>query len=265
MFLYFWQYLNLADRKGVSRELALHPVHLTPDKDGNLPPSAFVPFCSYQGNNNLRGQERSELENLSMCDEFEPIILEGQLCFSLALRKSRGKVAKSGKTNGLLLLLDPSPYQLNTTDRKARGSRTEEQSFKVFIHTLEPHTIFGPGSYGMSTLKRITVTKSFEQLPDYQKKCYVHNREECQTRKYLDQVQRECKCIPWLLQADRGKNKVKQCFCLFLSGRISLSAVQRKRTVLRNKLWKTAVVWFPVLVSMRISLMTPWSKLHRLW
>ena len=156
MFLYFWQYLNLADRKGVSRELALHPVHLTPDKDGNLPPSAFVPFCSYQGNNNLRGQERSELENLSMCDEFEPIILEGQLCFSLALRKSGGKVAKSGKTNGLLLLLDPSPYQLNTTDRKARGSRTEEQSFKVFIHTLEPHTIFGPGSYGMSTLRKKT-------------------------------------------------------------------------------------------------------------
>ena len=195
--------------ESVSRELSLHPVHLTTDDVGNLPPSALIPFCSYQGDSNLLGQERPELGNLTICDKFEPIILEGQLCFSLDLTKIKGKSAKSGKTNGLFLLLDPNPYQINTTDEKAESSRTEEQSFKVFIHTLEPHTIFGPGSYGMSTLKKMTGTKSFEQLPDRQKKCLVHNREECQTQKYLDQIKGECNCIPWTLQTDQGNNQVE--------------------------------------------------------
>ena len=31
------------------RALSLHPVHLTRDLQGNLPPSALVPFCFYQG------------------------------------------------------------------------------------------------------------------------------------------------------------------------------------------------------------------------
>lgn len=31
------------------RELSLHPVHLIRDLQGNLPPSALVPFCFYQG------------------------------------------------------------------------------------------------------------------------------------------------------------------------------------------------------------------------
>ena len=198
--------MNITDGKG---EHSLHPVHLTPDKEGNLPPSALIPFCSYQGDSNLLGQERPELGNLTICDKFEPIILEGQLCFSLDLTKIRGKSAKSGKTNGLFLLLDPNPYQINTTDEKAESSRTEEQSFKVFIHTLEPHTIFGPGSYGMSTLKKMTGTERFNQLPDHQKKCLVHNKEECQTQNYLNQVLRECNCIPWPLGTDLDKNQVK--------------------------------------------------------
>ena len=51
----------------------------------------------------------------------------------------------------------------------------------------------------MSTLKKMTGTTNFEGLPDQQKKCLLHNREECQTQKFLDQVQKEFKCMPWAL------------------------------------------------------------------
>ena len=105
-------------------------------------------------------------------------------------------------------MLDPNPYKPNTI-KNVEISRTENQTFRVYIHTLAQYSTFGPGSYGMSTLKKMTGTKSFEELPNHQKKCLVHNREECQTQKYLDQVQRECKCIPWALQNSQYKYKVQ--------------------------------------------------------
>ena len=182
---------------------------MTPDKEGNLPPSALVPFCSYQGNSSMLGQERVELANLTVCDKFEPTILDGQLCYSLDTAKLGKKPTKSGKANGIFLLLDPNPYQLYKTEKSFRLSRSQEQSFKVFIHTLAQYTTFGSGSYGMSALKKMTGTESFKKLPVKQKKCLVHNREECQTRKYLDQVQNKCKCTPWPLETQHATNQVK--------------------------------------------------------
>ena len=99
---------TLAD---VSRELSLHPVHLTPDFEGNLPPSALIPFCSYQGDSSILGQKRPELGNFTLCDKFESTIFEGQLCYSLDTAKYTQKPTKSGKRNGLFLLLDPTPNQ----------------------------------------------------------------------------------------------------------------------------------------------------------
>ncbi len=167
-----------------------------------------MPFCSYQGNSSLLGQERPELDNLSVCDNFETSILEGQLCYTLDITKLGEEPTKSGKKNGLFLLLDPNPYEPNA-DKNMKGSKTEDQSFKIFIHTLAQFSTFGPGSYGMSSLKRMIGTESFKQLPEKQKKCSVHNREDCQTKKYLDKLQTKCNCTPWALQTDPGKNQVK--------------------------------------------------------
>ena len=184
----------------------MHPIHLTPYKEGNLPPSALVPFCFYQGENTLLGRKLPEMSNITVCDRFQPIILEGQFCYSLSIAKLKDnprKQTKSEKGNGLLLLLDPKPYHLNHADKGAESSEIGSQTFKVFIHTLAQYTTFGHGSYAMNMLKKMTGTESFKQLPDYQKKCVVHNREECQTKKYLDQVKKECKCIPWALRTDK--------------------------------------------------------------
>ena len=114
-----------------------------------------------------------------------------------------------GKRKGLFLLLDPNPYQFEKNGLGVEIEENDKQSFKVFIHTLAQHTAYGPGSYGMHALKKMTGTESFLQLPDAQKKCRVHNREKCQTDKFLEQVKRNCSCVPWSLVTERTREEVK--------------------------------------------------------
>ena len=134
-----------------------------------------------------------ELGDFPTCDQFEITILDGQPCYSLDVSKKVKDPTKLGKNHGLLLLLDPFPYQ-------PMEGKMDGQSFKVYIHTVSQFTAHGPGTYSMTVLKKTTGTKKFLQLPDDRKKCSDHKREECQTQAYLDQIQRECKCVPWALK-----------------------------------------------------------------
>ena len=123
----------------------------------------------------MLGQRRPEFDNLTVCDKFEPTILEGQLCYSIdiaKLAKLENKQTKTGKSKGLFLLLDPSPYQIQDDERSVKDGRNRQQTFKVYIHTLSPFTAYGPGAFAMSTLKRMTGTASFLELPDNQKHCF---------------------------------------------------------------------------------------------
>ena len=189
---------TVTEIKNISRELSLHPVHLTPDKEGNLPPSALVPFCSYQGG--LLGQERPEIENMTMCDKFEPTILQGQLCYSLDITKTDRQKTRTGKAGGLFLLIDPNPYQMEY----GKAQKTQKpQPFKIHINTLGQYTTFEGGAYALRTLKKMTAKKSFTDLPNAKKGCQVKNIVECQNEKYLDQVKRKYSCVPWALMTNK--------------------------------------------------------------
>ena len=118
------------------------------------------------------------------------------------------KPTKAGKRNGLFLLVDPNPYQGNSSERNLEAERNDQDSFKIYIHTLAQHSAYGSGTYGMHSLKSMIGTKSFEELPESQKRCRVHNREGCQADKFLEQVQGNCSCIPWALENDTSKEKV---------------------------------------------------------
>ena len=183
--------------------MSLHPVHLIPKSEGNLPPSALVPFCSYQEDFSLLGQARPELGNITLCDKFKPTVLEGQPCYSLDAAKYIKKTTKTGQRSGLFLLVDSKPYK-----SKSEIEGIDQESFRVYIHTLAPHTAYGPGSYGMHTMKRMTGTTNFHQLPDKQKKCQLHSREACQTKELLNLIKANCSCIPWPLMTDSHSEKV---------------------------------------------------------
>ena len=192
----------------MSRELSLHPIHLKEDTNRNLPPSALVPFCFYQGDHNLLGQEKLGSKDSIFCDKFVTTTLEGQLCYSLNVTKFERKATITGKTSGLFLLLDPNPYPIQSTEGRVKSARNNQESFKVYIHTLAEHAAFGAGAYAMHTLKRMTGKPNFYQLPDSQKECQVHSRENCQTEMFLSQVRRNCSCVPWALTTEKGKIKV---------------------------------------------------------
>ena len=157
----------------------------------------------------MLGQKRPELDNLTVCDKFEPTIFEGQLCYSIDIAKTEKRQTEAGKTKGLFLLFDPTPYQIQDDERIVDSEGNKHKTFKVYIHTLAPFSTYGPGAFAMTTLKSMTGTKSFEELPNNQKKCAVHNREECQTKKLFSQIKANCSCIPWsLTMNDNGKTQV---------------------------------------------------------
>ena len=140
----------------------------------------------------------------TFCDKFEPIILEGQICYSLNVTKFEREATKTGKRSGLFLLLDPNPYPVESTDGKVKAARNDQESFKVYIHTLAPHTAFGLGAYAMHTLKKMTGKSSFYKMPDSQRECQVHSRENCQTEMFLKHVKTNCSCVPWALTTENS-------------------------------------------------------------
>ena len=71
----------------------------------------------------------------------------------------------------------------------------QSPDFKVYVHTLAQHTAHGAGAFAMSALKRMTGTDSFKQLPEKQKNCRVHNRENCETKLFLDEVGSKCEVV----------------------------------------------------------------------
>ena len=93
---------------------------------------------------------------------------------------------------------------MESTDGRVKHAKNDQESFKVYIHTLAPHTAFGPGAYAMHTLKKMTGKSSFYQMPDNQKECQVHSREKCQTEMFLKHVKTNCSCVPWALTTENS-------------------------------------------------------------
>ena len=197
-------------------EVSLHPVHLLDSMERALP-AALIPFCSYQANMSLLGNPGDQFPFVA-CGKFQPYLLEGQLCYSLHLRDFVSGGSLGGKGNGLLLVIDPviMSYEnikqpesrdkikleaFKNTNKRAKGGNNEHILATIYISTISPGTGSKNGSYALSVLKKMTGTTGFLQMPDDVKGCQVEIYEECNTRKYLERVGEECKCVPWALNS----------------------------------------------------------------
>ena len=58
-----------------------HPVHIV-DVDGNLSPTALIPFCEFGGNMSVMGTKIDQF-NVPVCSSFRPKILQEQLCYTV--------------------------------------------------------------------------------------------------------------------------------------------------------------------------------------
>ena len=208
---YYFRYQNnaIGVHKG-AKESSLHPPHLI-NSNGSLTPAALIPFCAYQANMTLLGQTRQDLP-FTVCDKFQPTVLEGQLCYSIDL-KLTNSVTKEGLQNGLVFILDQGVTEI-TEDRQSMHTNEdmtmsmsfepqskEQDSARIYLNTLSSFHDFRSGKYAMSVLKKIKGTASFLEIPDENKNCMIEAFEDCQSREYIKEVQKECGCVPWALSS----------------------------------------------------------------
>ena len=185
-------------------QLFSNPPHL---KNGSAV-SAFIPFCAFEGKLMISNDEHSRLPHLSYptCQAFIPTPLDGQLCYKLQVNKT---TKGSDNREGLLLILDmnedmsfpfgSSNNSIGNTDHNKFSSNLmtgdNENSAKIHIKTLSGFKSFGPGSYRMTSVKKLKGTKDFLGMSQVDRKCSLEDFEDCR-RKALFEA---CKCVPWEL------------------------------------------------------------------
>ena len=215
---------------------SLHPPHLTDSK--GLP--SLIPFCAYQGDMELFGEYIPGLD-FPVCNSFKPKILDGELCYALKFSSqfSDNRLeSKAGRGKGLLLAIDNGISIEPKSDHKRVAKRknvirTEMKSTgnRVMLHILTSHRYDDarPGKYAMKSLKVMAATENFLAMPDDTKKCQIEVKEDCKSRHYVEEVQKECGCIPWALRSVAFE-KVSQNVCVE-QPKFDYVAVQRKQQI----------------------------------
>ena len=108
------------------RELSLHPPHLITSK-GRLLPSALIPFCAYQSNIKLLGQDLDELP-FTICNQFQPTVVQKRLCYSLNTSYSDIKT-KAGKEMGIMMVLDSGVIE---TEELAKTKKKYQKKHNIY-------------------------------------------------------------------------------------------------------------------------------------
>ena len=110
------------------RTVTNHPVHIL-NKKKRFSPSALIPFCSFGGDMELVGQTIDEFD-VPVCDSFEPIIRNDQLCYKLNLDKLKDeRNIQKHLELGLTILLDYNEERQMETERKGRMKTDEKDGF----------------------------------------------------------------------------------------------------------------------------------------
>ena len=187
--------------------MSVHPPHLL-DSQGRPTPAALIPFCGYRGNLATLGEPVGGLE-FPVCNKFQPTILGGQLCYSLnvsSVVSTAENKTESGKKKGIFFAVDLTKDRIYGGKEGKKSNRflypdssIDENTFSVHINTLSRVSDTRPGLYVMTVMKKMTGTESFLALPDETKDCQLEPQDECKRRRYAEEAQKLCACVPWVL------------------------------------------------------------------
>jgi hypothetical protein len=190
-----------------AQEVSVHPPHLL-DSQGRPMPAALIPFCAYRGDLATLGEYVGGLE-FPTCNKFQPTLLGGQLCYSLnvsSVVSTAENKTESGKKKGILFAVDLTKDRIygGKEEKKSRrfvypDSSNDENTFSVHINTLSRISDTRPGLYDMTDMKKMTGTESFLALPDETKDCQLEPQADCKRRRYAEEAQKLCSCVPWVL------------------------------------------------------------------
>ena len=71
----------------------------------------------------------------------------------------------------------------------------------IYIPTLSKLRAEAVGTFSLSDIKQMTGSEKFLEKKDFAKGCSEVDFEECQSQKFLENVQKDCNCVPWQLSA----------------------------------------------------------------
>ncbi len=120
-----------------------HPVHIY-EENGNLSPTAFIPFCSFGGDMQILGIE-SEKFNVPICNSFKTKVRNDQLCYQIDLEafKDMTNIEKQLK-EGLVLIVDNN-VERQFTNKEDKDIEEKEgffllsdnhNSFQIHLETI---------------------------------------------------------------------------------------------------------------------------------
>ena len=158
----------------------------------------------------LLGETRLDLP-FEICSKFQLTVLQGKLCYALDLNLLDKPSGEPGIENGILLLIDPGQQSndIKVTADDGDGERIVSLNLKavsakdnfaqIYLNTLSIFSNNKAGSFSMTALKKMTGTEGFMKLSDNRKNCASRSFEDCHTERYIEEVQRQCGCVPWAL------------------------------------------------------------------
>ena len=186
--------------------MSVHPPHLLGSNT-----SAMIPFCAFGGDMNITGKYVRGLE-YPVCNMFKPSIKDQQLCYTADLNPLvlQGEAEiRAGKGLGLQLIIDlGAPVLPQITPKEEElgnlfptSEKVPENQFILKINTLGVYSNWREGMYKMSSLKLMTSTENFLALPNTTRKCQIEPQDDCLARRYVEEAQEQCHCVPWALGA----------------------------------------------------------------
>ena len=227
--------MNLSD--STAMDVSLNPPHLVNSR-GELTPSALIPFCAYNGDMNITGQYIPGLD-IPICNKFRPTILDGQLCYAIDMKDVlKEKVTRPGRGFGLMLAIEQKVKKSKEGSHNFEPSLQQgrlytkidipEFSSSIHLNNLVKYTDSRAGLYKMSVLKKMTGTEGFLGLADATKGCHIEDQAECERRKYVEEVETSCGCLPWSLAPALSTEVTLELFFFspFLICRLATSALR---------------------------------------
>ena len=86
------------------QKITNHPVHII-DENGELSPSAFIPFCQFGKNMSIMNV-KLDLFSMPVCTHFKDKIFYDQLCYEVDVNRFQDKFTEQDLKLGLSMLVD---------------------------------------------------------------------------------------------------------------------------------------------------------------
>ena len=97
-----------------SQKVTNHPVHIR-GEDGEISPTALVPFCEFSGNMSVMGVKINQF-NVPVCNSFRPKIIRDQLCYTVDPNEYKHKIDLKGELSLSLFIHYNEDRQMENTD-----------------------------------------------------------------------------------------------------------------------------------------------------